>query len=182
MGVASAAPQWCILAQPPELCGGSLGWVSLELEELNNRSEIGTCSVVRPTTVLQWVASEVASSLISSPIRGNQSQWRFHSLQLPGVCVLAPAMGQGQTGLRLWLLGHIMGGKLMGFASRHLNYTGPAEALLIPQVRTQLFQCSHQPHEIYAALTSIALVRKLWPREAKQLVLEHTAGNPQPDT
>lgn len=28
----------------------------------------------------------------------------------------------------------------------------------------------------------IALVRTLWPREAKQLVLDNTAGKPQPDT
>lgn len=43
--------------------------------------------MVRPTTVFQRVASEVASSLISSPIRGNQSQWRFHCAPaLRGLC------------------------------------------------------------------------------------------------
>lgn len=121
---------------PQSFVGVPLGELPLSLKNstIGQRSALALWSG-QPQYFKGWLLRSPAL-WSAAPSEATRASGGFTVLQLSGVCVPAPAMGQGQTGLRLWLLGHIMGGKLMGLASRHLNYTGPAEALLIPQVRT----------------------------------------------
>lgn len=115
----------------------------------------------QPHYFRQWPLG-ASSSQSSSPSTGNHSSDGCTVLQLPVVCVLTLATKQNQTGLSLCLPVHIKGGKPKGLASNYLGDNGPAkEALLIPQIHTQLSQCSHQLHGICSAIISIALVRKL---------------------
>ena len=45
------------------------------------------------------------------------------------------------------------------------------------QTRSSLVQCSQQPQETDIAIISIAQARQLWPRDVRQPVLAHTAGD-----